>query len=141
MGLRRVLTSVDAAWLVAGGMIGSGIFIIPGIAAAELPGFWPLLAWGIGGLIYLAGAAVYGELGSRIPETGGDYRYLRAAYGPLAAFVNGWAGMTLTFSAAAAAQVHSAVHYLDSALPGSGLAQGAWIWAPITVLVRPGPTP
>ena len=117
--LERVLTASDAGWIVAGSMIGSGIFITPGVVAGLLPGaVWPLLAWTLGGLLALAGAAVYGELGSRFPRAGGDYQYLTEAFGPLWGFVNGWAAITLTFSAAAALQCHAAMSYLNQALPG-----------------------
>ena len=75
MTLKRVLGPVDAAWLVAGNMIGAGIFYTPGLVAGHLPGMlWPLLAWGLGGLLALCGAAVYAELGARLPRAGGDYR-------------------------------------------------------------------
>jgi APA family basic amino acid/polyamine antiporter len=105
--------------MVVGNMVGAGIFVTPGIVAGHLPGAaWLLGAWLLGGLLSLAGAAVYGELGSRYPEAGGDYRYLHEAFGPLPAFLNGWAAFLLTFSAAAAAMAIAAVGYLQQALPG-----------------------
>jgi len=115
--LKRVLSSVDAAWIVAGSMIGAGIFITPGQVSAHLPGILgPLMAWLLGGIVALCGAAVYGELGARLPRAGGDYQFLSHAYGPLWGFMNGWAAITLTFSAAAAAQSRGALDYLSSAL-------------------------
>jgi APA family basic amino acid/polyamine antiporter len=136
--LKRVLSATDAGWLVAGSMIGSGIFITPGIVAGALPGVaWPLGAWLLGGLIAMSGAAVYGELGSRIPRVGGDYQFMAAAYGPRWGFINGWAAITLTFSAAAAAQVRTALAYCAAAFPG----QEAWfsesiqLTAPLMVLL------
>ena len=58
-GLKRVLGETDAAWLVAGSMIGSGIFITPGLVAGNLPGMaWTLSAWLLGGLVALMGAAI-----------------------------------------------------------------------------------
>lgn len=120
-GLKRVLGETDAAWLVAGSMIGSGIFITPGLVAGSLPGMaWTLSAWLLGGLVALMGAAVYGELGARLPRAGGEYQYLTHAYGPMWGFMSGWAALTLTFSAAAAAQSRAALGYLWAALPGSG---------------------
>lgn len=134
-GLKRVLGPVDAAWLVAGNMIGAGIFYTPGLVAGQLPGLvWPLAAWTAGGLLALCGAAVYAELGTRIPKAGGDYQYLADAMGPLWAFLTGWAGMLLTFSAAAAAMCIVAMDYLRTAIP---LLEAVpdWVAAPIFVLL------
>ncbi|HVQ26582.1 MAG TPA: amino acid permease, partial [Planctomycetota bacterium] len=121
MPLRRVLTTGDAAWLVAGNMVGAGIFITPGDVARELPGtLAPLAAWLLGGLLALAGAAIYGELGARIPHAGGDYQYLTRAFGPLWGFLVGWAAFVLSFSAAAAAMSRVSVSYLVAAVsPGA----------------------
>jgi APA family basic amino acid/polyamine antiporter len=118
MPLRRVLGPVDAAWLVAGNMIGAGIFATPGLVAGSMRGaLWCLLAWALGGLLALAGASVYGELGARLPRAGGDYQYLRAAFGPVPAFLTGWAAFVLTFSASAAAMTLAALAHLEHALP------------------------
>ena len=118
MGLRRVLSTADAAWIVTGNMVGAGIFVLPGSVAAHLPGAaWVLAAWLAGGVLALAGAMVYGELGSRYPRAGGDYRYLHEAFGPLPAFLSGWAAFLLTFSAAAAAMAIAALDHLHQALP------------------------
>jgi len=126
VSLKRVLGPIDAAWLVAGNMIGAGIFITPGLVFGSLPHpGWALLAWAGGGLLALAGAAVYGELGSRIPHAGGDYQYLSAGLGPLWGFLTGWGAFTLTFSAAAAAGCNAAVAYLQAALPGG--AGASWL--------------
>jgi APA family basic amino acid/polyamine antiporter len=123
MGLKRVLGSTDATWLVAGNMIGAGIFITPGFVAGHLPGlFWPLLAWILGGLLALCGAAVYAELGARIPRAGGDYQYLTRAFGPVWGFLTGWSAWTLTFSAAAAAMCKVAFDYGWTALSSGGPA-------------------
>jgi APA family basic amino acid/polyamine antiporter len=105
--------------MVVGNMVGAGIFVTPGLVAGHLPGAaWLFGAWILGGLLALAGAAVYGELGSRYPEAGGDYRYLHEAFGPLPAFLNGWAAFLLTFSAAAAAMAIAAVGHLQQVVPG-----------------------
>jgi APA family basic amino acid/polyamine antiporter len=135
MGLKRVLGPADAAWIVAGNMIGAGIFAMPGLVTERLPGtFWPLAAWALGGLLALCGAAVYAELGARLPRAGGDYQYLRVAFGPLWGFLTGWAAMTLTFSAAAAAMSIVAVNYLQTAVPLLANAP-VWILAPAFVLL------
>ncbi len=118
MKLRRVLTTADAAWLVAGNMVGAGIFVTPGLVAAQLPSpIWILLAWLLGGFISLAGAAVYAELGTRLPEAGGDYQYLNAAFGPLWGFLTGWTAFILTFSASTAAMAIASMGYLEQAVP------------------------
>jgi len=118
MALKRVLGAGDAGFLVAGNMIGAGIFVTPGLVAAHLPGaVWQLCAWVGGGLLALAGAAVYAELGARIPRAGGDYQYLSTAFGHLWGFLTGWAGFTLTFSAATAVMAGVAVDHLHQALP------------------------
>lgn len=77
--------------IVMGGIIGSGIFINPYVVARQVSS--PLLilaAWALGGLIALAGAFIYAELGSRMPQVGGQYAYLREAYHPAVAFLYGW---------------------------------------------------
>jgi len=117
--LKRVLGTTDAAWLVAGNMIGAGIFFTPSDVARLLPGvLWPLVAWTAGGVLALAGAAVYGELGARFPHAGGDYQYLTRAFGPMWGFLTGWAAFMLSFSAAAAAMSKVTVGYLAAAIPG-----------------------
>ena len=126
MSLRRALSTSDAAWMVVGNMVGAGIFVTPGLVAMHLPGAgWILVAWVLGGLLALAGAAVYGELGARLPEAGGDYRFLFAAFGPLPAFLSGWAAFLLSFSAAAAAMALSVVDHITRVLPGLE-ALGPW---------------
>jgi len=130
VSLKRVLGPLDAAWLVAGNMIGAGIFWAPGIVAGQLPGGWmPLIAWTLGGLLALCGAAVYAELGARVPEAGGDYRYLSLAFGPLCGFLSGWAAMLLTFTAAAAAMTIVAVGYLEAIFPFLAGIPHAWVAA------------
>ena len=138
MALKRVLGPRDAAWLVAGNMIGAGIFVMPGLVVSQLPGLvWPLAAWLLGGLLALCGAAVYGELGARLPNAGGEYLYLAKTFGPLLGFLSGWAGMLLTFSAAAAVMANVSVRHLWAAFPALDsapplLAKGL---APLFVLI------
>lgn len=77
--------------VVVGGIIGAGIFLNPAIVAQRLPTSSLVLgAWAIGGGIALIGALCFGELGSRRPQAGGGYVYLREAFGPLPAFLYGW---------------------------------------------------
>lgn len=89
--LRRALGLGSVTLLVVGGIIGSGIFFTPASVARALPEGWMvLLAWGIGGLVALAGALTYAELGAMMPRAGGAYVYIREAFGPLPAFLYGW---------------------------------------------------
>lgn len=89
---------------VIGGIIGGGIFRTPA-SVAERVGTAPLflIAWVLGGLVALAGAFCYGELGSRRPKAGGGYVYLRETLGPLPAFLYGWALLFVIGSGAIAA--------------------------------------
>lgn len=92
--LRRDLGLFSCTLMVVGGIIGSGIFFTPAEVARALPsGGWILGVWAFGGLVALAGALTYAELGALMPDAGGAYVYIRTAFGPLAAFLCGW--MTL----------------------------------------------
>lgn len=89
--LLRKLGLFDATMVIVGIVIGSGIFLTTGIMAKSIPS--PgliILAWIVGGVLTLAGALTYAELGAAMPEAGGQYVYLREAYGPLAGFLFGW---------------------------------------------------
>jgi APA family basic amino acid/polyamine antiporter len=92
--LRRELGLLDSTLLAAGIIVGSGIFMTSGIMALDVPsGPMLLLAWAVGGLLTLAGALAIAELGAAMPEAGGQYVYLREAYGPLPAFLFGWVAL------------------------------------------------
>ncbi|MEP7132518.1 MAG: amino acid permease, partial [Acidobacteriota bacterium] len=83
MALRRALGTFDATMVVVGGIIGGGIFINPAVVAQRLPtAALVLAAWITGGAIALAGAFVFAELASALPQAGGEYAYLREAYHP-----------------------------------------------------------
>jgi len=89
---RKRINLFDGISFVAGGMIGSGIFIVSGDMARTLgsPG-WMLVAWLVTGLITVIGGLSYGELAGMMPKVGGQYVYLKEAYGPLIGFLYGWA--------------------------------------------------
>jgi len=90
-GLKRSLGLFDSSMIMIGIVIGSGIFLTTGIMAEKLPSVsFLLLAWLFGGVITLMGALIYAELGAAMPEAGGQYVYLRKAYGPLTGFLYGW---------------------------------------------------
>jgi APA family basic amino acid/polyamine antiporter len=82
---------LDSTMLVAGSMIGSGIFIVSAIIAREVgaPG-WLLVVWLVTGLLTLMAALSYGELAAMMPKAGGQYVYLREAFSPLWGFLYGW---------------------------------------------------
>src|SRR3954469_18381692 len=91
-GLVRALGLGSAVLFVLGSVIGSGIFLTTGVMAAALPSpALLLLAWAAGGVIALTGGLTYAEMGSMFPRSGGVYVYLREAFGPLIAFLYGWA--------------------------------------------------
>jgi APA family basic amino acid/polyamine antiporter len=89
---QRSLTLLDGALLVIGSMIGSGIFIVSADIARNVGSAgWLILVWVVSGLITLAAALSYGELSGMYPKAGGQYVYLREAYGKLYGFLYGWA--------------------------------------------------
>src|SRR2546430_5981671 len=110
---------------VIGGIIGGGIFRTPA-AVAERVGSprLALSAWVVGGAIALVGAFCFGELGRRRPSAGGGYVYLRETWGPLPAFLYGWALLLVIATGAIAAVAVTFAHYalalagLSPPLPG-----------------------
>src|SRR5207245_3450902 len=87
----RGLNLFDSTMFVVGAMIGSGIFIVPADMARHLGSAgWLLVAWGLAGVLTIAGALCYGELSAMMPHAGGMYVYLREAYSPLSGFLYGW---------------------------------------------------
>ena len=100
----RRLTLFDGIMVVAGGIIGSGIFRGPDVVAQRVD--TPVLimaAWAVGGAIALIGALCFAELGARRPEAGGGYVYLREAFHPLFGFLYGWKVAFITATGAIAA--------------------------------------
>jgi APA family basic amino acid/polyamine antiporter len=97
--LPRRLGIMDAAAIVIGIVIGSGIFVLPNLIARNLPSRPAILAaWVISGALSFLGALAYAELGAMMPATGGQYVYLREAYGPMCAFLSGWTFMLAVLS-------------------------------------------
>jgi APA family basic amino acid/polyamine antiporter len=91
MNLKRRLNLLDATLLIIGNVVGAGIFTTSGFLAGELP--QPLFfvgIWIIGGLLTLCGALTYAEMAAMFPHSGGDYQFLKAAYGSWAGFLLGW---------------------------------------------------
>src|SRR5690349_4663100 len=101
--LKRQIGLFDAIMLISGDMIGTGIFISTGVMAAQVPSpGGVLLVWLFGGLLALMGALSCAELSASLPYAGGDYNYIREAYGKLMGFLSGWSSFLVTFSGAIA---------------------------------------
>lgn len=101
--LVRGLGFIDSSSIVVCAIIGTGIFLKTSIMAQLLGSpFWVLMAWVAAGVLSLAGALTYAELGSVLPDAGGDYVYLRRAYGEKIAFLFGWMIFTVGSSGIAA---------------------------------------
>jgi basic amino acid/polyamine antiporter, APA family len=89
--LLRKMNLLDSTFLVIGAIIGSGIFMTTGFIAEYLPSpFMILIVWLLGGFFAMSGALAFAELGAMYPRAGGQYIYLREAYGPWAGFLFGW---------------------------------------------------
>jgi APA family basic amino acid/polyamine antiporter len=117
-GLRRVLGAWDAALITIGAVIGTGIFITSADIARGLPhGGLLLLVWLVGGLLTLAGALTYAELGVLYPDAGGIYTFLKEAYGPVWGFLYGWAAFLVIMAGGIAALAVAFGIYLGSFFP------------------------
>lgn len=116
--LVRGLGTRDTALLTIGSVIGTGIFITTADIARVLPHpGWILLVWLAGGLLSLAGALSYAELGALYPRAGGMYHYLKEAYGPLWGFLYGWACFLVIMSGGIAALAVAFGEYFGSFVP------------------------
>ncbi|MEI6739681.1 MAG: amino acid permease [Gemmatimonadaceae bacterium] len=103
--------------LVVGGIIGAGIFLSPAIVAQRVgSASLTLGAWGLGAVIAIIGGFVYAELGARRPQAGGTYVYLREAWGPLPAFLYGWALFLIMATGAIAAVAMTGASYVVALL-------------------------
>jgi APA family basic amino acid/polyamine antiporter len=154
--LARRLGMLDATAIVIGIVIGSGIFVLPNLIARNLPSGAAILGvWMVAGVLSFFGALAYAELGAMIPATGGQYVYLREAYGPMCAFVCGWtfmlavlaggsawlavtfsiyAGYFVPLSPAAGKAVAVGLIAVLSAVNYIGVKQGAWVQRTFTYL-------
>lgn len=115
----RRLGLFSGTMAVIGGIIGSGIFLNSSIVAARVrSGPLTLFVWGLGAVVALAGALIFAELGSRIPKAGGQYVYLRRAFGPMAGFLDAWALLLIIGTGAIAAVAYTCASYLVALLGG-----------------------
>jgi basic amino acid/polyamine antiporter, APA family len=118
--LERRLGPLDAASVIVSNVIGSGIFFVPMIVAMMVPQGGAILgAWLLGGALAFAGALAYAELAALRPRAGGEYVYLREAFGPLVAFLTGWTSFVAGFSGAIASNALALAGYLGRFLPAA----------------------
>jgi len=116
--LERQLGLFDSSMMVIGIVIGSGIFMTTGLMAGAIPSVTLILiTWALGGLQMLAGALTYAELGAAMPKAGGQYVYLREAYGPLPAFLFGWVAFIAYLTGTNAAIAVAVAEHLGSFYP------------------------
>lgn len=119
----RSLRLTDGALLVIGSMIGSGIFIVSAdITRAVGSAGWMIFVWAITGVLTLAAALSYGELSGMFPKAGGQYVYLREAYGKPAGFLYGWAFFTVIQTGTIAAVGVAFAKFLGYVVPQLGEA-------------------
>jgi APA family basic amino acid/polyamine antiporter len=118
--LARRLGPLDAAAIIVSNVIGGGILFTPPQVAASVQNSWLFLAtWVAGGLLAFAGAMAYAELAALRPRAGGEYVYLRAAFGRLAAFLTGWTSFVAGFSGAMAASAVVLAFYVGRFIPAA----------------------
>jgi len=119
--LDRRLGPLDGAAIIVSNVIGGGILFTPPQIAAAVPNAWLFLStWAAGGLLAFAGAMAYAELAALRPRAGGEYVYLRQAYGQLAAFLTGWTSFVAGFSGAIATSAVVLAAYLGRFVPAAG---------------------
>jgi APA family basic amino acid/polyamine antiporter len=118
LDLVRSLGAWDAVSIVVGTVIGSGIFLVPSTMADAVGSpAMVLLVFVFGGLLSLAGALTYAELGAAMPHAGGEYVYLREAYGPLWGFLYGWTQFWVAKSGSVATLATAFFYYLANFWP------------------------
>ncbi|HJQ21301.1 MAG TPA: amino acid permease, partial [Gemmatimonadaceae bacterium] len=121
------MTLTDATMLVAGSMIGSGIFIVSSSMARSVGSpFWLLLAWILTGVITVLGALAYGELAAMFPRAGGQYVFLRESMGPLMGFLYGWTLFIVIQTGTIAAVAVAFGRYLGVLWPSLSPDRFAW---------------
>ena len=120
--LNRVLSLTDATMINAGGIIGSGIFMVPAtVALYTQSSSLFFLVWILGGLVSLFGALSVAELGAAMPRAGGQYVYLNEAYGPIWGYLYGWSAISVINTASIAAVGVAFSEYLGFFFPLSSI--------------------
>ncbi len=131
-GFVRGLGLLDSTMIVAGSMIGSGIFIVSAdIARQTGSAGWLLMVWIVTGLLTIAAALSYGELAAMMPKAGGQYVYLREAYSPLWGFLYGWTLFLVIQTGTIAAVAVGFARFLGVLFPA--ISPTAWIIPPINI--------
>jgi APA family basic amino acid/polyamine antiporter len=134
-GFQQRLGLFDASMLVAGTMIGSGIFIVSADIVRDTGGSgWLLAVWAIAGLMTVLGALSYAELAAMMPQAGGQYVFLREAYSPLFGFLYGWTSFTVIQTGTIAAVAVAFAKFLGVLLPGIGEGIGRQVVAVALIL-------
>ncbi len=122
--LKKSLSFIDAIAIVVGAIIGSGIFLKPGIVLGNAGSpFLGLMAWLVGGIVTLASALTIAEVGSAIPRTGGVYVYLEELFGDIWGFLFGWVQAVITYPASAGALAIAFATFSTFFIPMSGMEQ------------------
>jgi APA family basic amino acid/polyamine antiporter len=128
----RQLGLLDSTMLVAGSMIGSGIFIVSAdIGRLVGASGWLLVVWLVTGALTIVAALTYGELAAMMPKAGGQYVYLREAYGPLWGFLYGWTLFLIIQTGTIAAVAVAFARFLGILLPS--VSPTNWIISPIVL--------
>ena len=121
--LKRVLSLMDATMINAGGIIGSGIFMVPAtVALYTASSSLFFMVWILGGVVSLFGALSVAELGAAMPKAGGQYVFLNEAYGPVWGYLYGWSAVVVINTASMAAVGVAFAEYLKFFYPISDLA-------------------
>jgi basic amino acid/polyamine antiporter, APA family len=117
--LMRILRLKDLVLLVIGAVIGSGIFLVSGAVLRQVENslLLALLVWVLGGILSLLGGFTYGELSAANPDAGGLYIYIRDGFGPLPAFLYGWATFFMIASGSAATLAVAFGSYVAQIVP------------------------
>src|SRR5947207_2695713 len=116
--LPRKLGLFDSVAIIVGTIIGAGIFLVPNLVARSLPSVpWIVGVWIFTGVLSFLGALAYAELGAMIPATGGQYVFLREAWGPLFGFLCGWTYFFVVLSASIAWLAITFATYLGYFVP------------------------
>src|SRR4029453_7159377 len=119
--LVRRLGPLDAAAIIVSNVIGGGILFTPPQIAASVPSAPAFLStWLAGGVLAFSGAMAYAELAALRPRAGGEYVYLREAFGRVAAFLTGWTSFVAGFSGAIAAGAVALADYIGRFAPAAG---------------------
>ena len=123
----KAMSLTDATMLVAGSMIGSGIFIVSASMARGVPSpMWLMLAWLLSGVMTLLGALAYGEMAAMYPKAGGQYVFLRESMGPLMGFLYGWTLFLVIQTGTIAAVAVAFGRFLGVLIPGVSPDRFGW---------------